>query len=73
MFTTLAHHLGEAFLTEALHQLRKAAAAGMDEMTAAEYSQRTVFCSEWVHLGLQCANPRSRVTLPLVFSNLLLD
>ena len=46
MFTTLAHHLGEAFLTEALHQLRKAAAAGMDEMTAAEYSQRTVFIRE---------------------------
>lgn len=39
VFTTLAHHLDEAFLTEALHQLRKAAAAGMDEMTVAEYSQ----------------------------------
>jgi group II intron reverse transcriptase/maturase len=39
VFTTLAHHLDEAFLTEALHQLRKDAAAGIDEMTVAEYSQ----------------------------------
>lgn len=39
VFTTLAHHMDEAFLTEALHQLRKDAAAGIDEMTVAEYSQ----------------------------------
>jgi group II intron reverse transcriptase/maturase len=31
--------MDEAFLTEALHQLRKDAAAGIDEMTVAEYSQ----------------------------------
>jgi hypothetical protein len=37
VFTTLAHHLDEAFLTEAFHQLRKDAAAGIDERTAAEY------------------------------------
>jgi len=39
VFTTLAHHMDEAFLTEALHQLRKDAAAGIDEVTVAEYSQ----------------------------------
>lgn len=39
VFTTLAHHMDEAFLTEALHQLRKDAAAGIDEMTVAEYHQ----------------------------------
>ena len=39
VFTTLAHHMDEAFLTEAFHQLRKDAAAGIDEMTVAEYSQ----------------------------------
>ncbi len=39
VFTTLAHHMDEAFLTEALHQLRKDAAAGIDRMTVAEYSQ----------------------------------
>jgi RNA-directed DNA polymerase len=39
VFTTLAHHMDEVFLTEALHQLRKDAAAGIDEMTVAEYSQ----------------------------------
>jgi len=39
VFTTLAHHMDEDFLTEALHQLRKDAAAGIDEMTVAEYSR----------------------------------
>ena len=38
VFTTLAHHLDEDFLREAFHQLRKDAAAGIDEMTVAEYS-----------------------------------
>jgi group II intron reverse transcriptase/maturase len=38
VFTTLAHHLDEDFLTEAFHQLRKDAAAGIDQMTAAEDS-----------------------------------
>jgi hypothetical protein len=38
VFTTLAHHLDEDFLTEAFHQLRKDAAAGIDEMTVEEYN-----------------------------------
>jgi RNA-directed DNA polymerase len=37
VFTTLAHLMDEDFLTEAFHQLRKDAAAGIDEMTATEY------------------------------------
>jgi RNA-directed DNA polymerase len=37
VFTTLAHLMDEDFLTEAFHQLRKDAAAGIDEMTVAEY------------------------------------
>jgi len=38
VFTTLAHLMDEDFLTEAFHQLRKDAAAGIDEMTASEYA-----------------------------------
>jgi len=38
MFTTLAHLMDEDFLTEAFYQLRKDAAAGIDEMTATEYA-----------------------------------
>jgi len=37
VFSTLAHLMDEDFLTEAFHQLRKDAAAGIDEMTATEY------------------------------------
>jgi RNA-directed DNA polymerase len=37
VFTTLAHLLDEDFLTEAFHQLRKNAAAGIDQMTADDY------------------------------------
>jgi group II intron reverse transcriptase/maturase len=37
VFTTLAHHMDEDFLTEAFHQLRKDAAAGIDQMTVADY------------------------------------
>ena len=37
VFTTLAHQMDEEFLTEAFNQLRKDAAAGIDEMTVAEY------------------------------------
>jgi len=37
VFTTLAHLMDEDFLTEAFHQLRKDAAAGIDEVTATEY------------------------------------
>ena len=38
VFTTLAHLMDEDFLTEAFHQLRKDAAAGIDEMTVTEYA-----------------------------------
>ena len=37
VFTTLAHLMDEGFLTEAFYQLRKDAAAGIDEMTVTEY------------------------------------
>ena len=37
VFTTLAHQMDEDFLTEAFHQLRKDAAAGIDQMTVTEY------------------------------------
>jgi retron-type reverse transcriptase len=37
VFTTLAHLMDEGFLTEAFCQLRKDAAAGIDEMTVTEY------------------------------------
>ena len=39
VFTTLAHLMDEDFLTEAFHQLRKDAAAGIDEMTVEEYKR----------------------------------
>ena len=35
----MAHLMDEDFLTEAFHQLRKDAAAGLDEMTAEEYER----------------------------------
>jgi RNA-directed DNA polymerase len=38
VFTTLAHHMDGAFLTEAFSQLRKDAAAGIDEMTVTEHA-----------------------------------
>jgi RNA-directed DNA polymerase len=38
VFTTLAHLMDEDFLTEAFYQLRKDAAAGIDQMTATEYA-----------------------------------
>jgi group II intron reverse transcriptase/maturase len=37
VFTTLAHLMDEDFLTEAFHQLRKDAAAGIDKMTVTAY------------------------------------
>jgi len=37
VFTTLAHLIDEDFLEEAFSQLRKDAAAGIDEMTVTEY------------------------------------
>jgi hypothetical protein len=38
VFTTLAHLMDEDFLTEAFYQLRKDAAAGIDEMIVTEYA-----------------------------------
>ena len=38
VFSTLAHLMDEDFLTEAFSQLRKDAAAGIDEMSATEYA-----------------------------------
>jgi len=38
VFSTLAHLMDEDFLTEAFSQLRKDAAAGIDEMTVTEYT-----------------------------------
>jgi RNA-directed DNA polymerase len=38
VFSTLAHLMDEDFLTEAFYQLRKDAAAGIDEMTVTEYA-----------------------------------
>ena len=52
VFTTLAHQMDEGFLTEAFYQLRKDAAAGIDEMTAAEYQ---------VNLGERIADLHSRL------------
>ena len=40
VFTTLAHHMDEDFLLEAFTQLRPGAAAGIDEMTVADYRQK---------------------------------
>lgn len=68
VFTTLAHHMDEAFLTEALHQLRKDAAAGIDEMTVAEYSQNLKENIAALHQRLvnrtYRAQPARRVWIP---------
>ena len=52
VFTTVAHLMDEDFLTEAFHQLRKDAAAGIDEMTATEYA---------VNLGQRIADLHRRL------------
>ena len=52
VFTTLAHLMDEDFLTEAFHQLRKDAAAGIDEMTVTEYA---------VNLGERIADLQRRM------------
>src|SRR5689334_4648669 len=52
VFTTLAHHMDEDFLTEAFYQLKKDAAAGMDEMTATGYE---------VNLGVRIADLHRRM------------
>jgi len=68
VFTTLVHHLDEDFLGEALHQLRKDAAAGIDQMTVAEYSQNLKENISALHQRLvnrtYRAQPAKRVWIP---------
>jgi len=68
VFTTLAHHIDEDFLTEALHQLRKDAAAGIDQMTVAEYSQNLKENISALHQRIvnrtYRAQPAKRVWIP---------
>ena len=68
VFTTLVHHIDEDFLTEGLHQLRKDAAAGIDQMTVAEYSQNLKENISALHQRLvnrtYRAQPAKRVWIP---------
>jgi len=68
VFTTLAHHIDEDFLREALYQLRKDAAAGIDQMTVAEYSQNLKENISALHQRLvnrtYRAQPAKRVWIP---------
>jgi len=60
--------MDEDFLTEALHQLRKDAAAGIDQMTVAEYSQNLKENISALHQRLvnrtYRAQPAKRVWIP---------
>ena len=68
VFTTLAHLMDEDFLTEAFHQLRKDAAAGIDEVTATEYEvnlgKRIADLHERLVAGKYRAQPARRVWIP---------
>ena len=68
VFTTLVHHIDEDFLTEGLHQLQKDAAAGIDQMTVAEYSQNLKENISALHQRLvnrtYRAQPAKRVWIP---------
>ncbi len=68
VFTTLAHLMDEVFLTEAFHQLRKDAAAGIDEMTVAEYKvnlgERITDLHRRLVTGQYRAQPARRVWIP---------
>ena len=68
VFTTLAHLMDEDFLTEAFHQLRKDAAAGIDEVTATEYGvnlgQRISDLHYRLVTGKYRAQPARRVWIP---------
>ena len=68
VFTTLAHLMDEDFLTEAFHQLRKDAAAGIDEVTATEYGvnlgERIKDLHRRMVLGQYRAQPARRVWIP---------
>ena len=69
VFTTLAHLMDEDFLTEAFHQLRKDAAAGIDEVTAVEYKvnlgERIADLHGRLVAGKYRAQPARRVLPPL--------
>jgi RNA-directed DNA polymerase len=68
VFTTLAHLMDEDFLTEAYHQLRKDAAAGIDEVTAAGYAVNLKGRIDDLHRRLvneqYRAQPARRVWIP---------
>jgi group II intron reverse transcriptase/maturase len=68
VFTTLAHLMDEDFLTEAFHQLRKDAAAGIDEITVTEYAvnlgDRIKDLQRRLVLGQYRAQPARRVWIP---------
>jgi RNA-directed DNA polymerase len=68
VFTTLAHFMDEDFLTEAFYQLRKDAAAGIDEISATEYGvnlgERIKDLHRRMVLGEYRAQPARRVWIP---------
>ena len=68
VFTTLAHLMDEDFLAEAFHQLRKDAAAGIDEVTAVEYAVnlkgRITGLHQRLASGQYRAQPARRVWIP---------
>ena len=68
VFTTLAHLMDESFLTEAFYQLRKDAAAGIDQMTATEYAVGLASRIADLHRRLVAkeyrAQPAKRVWIP---------
>ena len=68
VFTTLAHLMDEDFLTEAFYQLRKDAAAGIDQMTVTEYEVGLASRIADLHRRLVAkeyrAQPAKRVWIP---------
>jgi hypothetical protein len=76
VFTTLAHLMDEDFLTEAFHQLRKDAAAGIDQMTADEYEVGLAGRIADLHWRLVAreyrAQPARRVWIPKLLALLLI-
>jgi RNA-directed DNA polymerase len=68
VFTALAHQMDEGFLTEAFYQLRKGAAAGIDEMTVTEYKvnlgERIADLHRRLVSGEYRAQPARRVWIP---------
>ena len=68
VFTTLAHLMDEDFLTEAFSQLRKDAAAGIDQMTVEEYERNLRERITELHRKLVSreyrAQPARRVWIP---------